>query len=72
MLTPDQSKLFGKIVDLNWDISHSGASFPERLEMVREMNRIEQDLRDSMGEEEYDRFLDLGRRMFAPADEDEE
>ncbi len=72
MLTPEQSKLFSKMVDLNWEIDHSKASFSERLEMVREMNQIENDLQESMGKAEYDRFINLGRRMFAPLDEDGE
>jgi len=38
----------------------------KKFEMARELSKLKQELRDDMGHEEYDHFMDMGRKMFAP------
>jgi hypothetical protein len=39
--------------------------------MTRELIRLKQDLRDDMGHQEYDTFMENGRKMFAPKTSEE-
>jgi hypothetical protein len=66
-MTESQSNQLREIIDLNWNISHE-ANPVKKWDMVNELNDKKRVLRDDMGHEEYDRFMDNGRKMFAPAD----
>ena len=67
MLTDYQRRLFSKLVDLNWEANNTSNSY-----LIRDLARnayweTKQELQESMGQEEYDQYVDGMRRMFAPA-----
>jgi hypothetical protein len=64
-MTKKESKLLSEIIDLNWNVSRE-ENIMKRVEMFEELSIKKRALRDSMGHEEYDRFMDNGRKMFAP------
>lgn len=64
-MTESQRKKLSKIINLNWDISHE-SDVMKKFEMAKELNRLKKELRDEMGHEEYDTFMENGRKMFAP------
>jgi hypothetical protein len=66
-MTNSQRLKLRKIIDLNWDISQE-TNPVKKWEMLQELNDKKKDLRDDMGHEEYDLFMDNGRKMFAPAE----
>jgi hypothetical protein len=69
-MTDQQSKKLSKIMDLNWDLK-SEENPMKAYEMTRELIRLKQDLRDDMGHQEYDTFMENGRKMFAPKTSEE-
>jgi hypothetical protein len=69
-MTDQQSKKLSKIMDLNWDLK-SEENQMKAYEMTRELIRLKQDLRDDMGHQEYDTFMENGRKMFAPKTSEE-
>jgi hypothetical protein len=64
-MTEPQRKKLSKIIDLNWDLK-SETNPIKAFEMAMELSRLKNDLRDDMGHEAYDTFMDNGRKMFAP------
>ena len=72
-MNEQQRKKFSKILDVNWEIKELTESFKwdEAREKVKELNALKKDLRDDMGHEEYDAFIENGRKMFAPKTEEE-
>jgi hypothetical protein len=64
-MTQEQSLLFTALVDKNWDLAHE-KDIHKKMELAKEFSRIRKDLQDSMGLEEYERFVENGRKMFAP------
>jgi hypothetical protein len=65
-MTDKQGKKFSKIVDLNWEIDHKTDSAIEKFKKSVVLNAMIEDLKQDMGEAEYNIFIDAGRRMFAP------
>ena len=65
MLTDEQRLLFREILDLNWDFTHN-SNLSEKFELAKKLNEKKKELKTSMGEEAYDKFINLGREMFAP------
>jgi hypothetical protein len=64
-MTNEQREKLRKIIDLNWDTSHETNPL-KKYEMSKELNCLKKDLRNDMGHDEYDRFMDAGGKMFAP------
>jgi hypothetical protein len=64
-MTEPQRKKLSKIIDLNWDLKIETNQI-KAFEMAMELSRLKNDLRDDMGHEAYDTFMDNGRKMFAP------
>lgn len=66
-MTNYEQKLLTDLIDVNWMIKENKAN----TEMARFLriayHTIQDELRDSMGDEKYDTFLRGGREMFAPA-----
>lgn len=56
-----------EIIDLNWEASQE-KDVLKKFEMYNELSKKTKALRDDMGHEEYDEFMENGRRMFAPKD----
>jgi hypothetical protein len=75
-MTDEQSAIFRKVLDTNWEMKElrEAGKWNEMMEKVKEHNAHVKELKESMGEVEYEKFIDTGRRMFAPVDrgEDEE
>ena len=69
-MTEPQRKKLSKIIDLNWDLK-SETNPVKAFEMASELNQMKKDLRDDMGHEEYDNFIENGRKMFAPKTSEE-
>ena len=69
-MTNEQSAIFRQVLDTNWEVKElmEAKKYVEAMEKVRELDRLKAQLKESMGEEEYDKFIDTGRRMFAPAE----
>ena len=69
-MTNQQREKLSKIIDLNWDLSHE-PDIMKKMEMAKELSKLKRDLRDDMGHEEYDAFMENGRKMFAPKTSEE-
>lgn len=66
-MTQKQSEMLREIIDLNWEASQE-KDVLKKFEMYNELSEKKKALRDDMGHEEYDEFMENGRRMFAPKD----
>jgi len=65
-MTESQSIQLREIIDLNWDLSHE-TNRAKQWEMLKELNDKKKALREDMGHEAYDLFMENGRKMFAPS-----
>jgi hypothetical protein len=65
MLTEDQRKLFREILDINWEFEHE-KDWNKKATLSAQLMMKKNSLKVSMGEEEYDKFIRMGREMFAP------
>jgi hypothetical protein len=70
MLTEKQSTLLREVIDLNWEFTHE-TDWTKKWNMAKELNNKKKELRDDMGSDEYDKFMDNGRKMFAPLEQEE-
>ncbi len=73
-MTNEQSEIFRKVLDTNWQVKElmeSGNWNEARLKSKEHHEAVEQ-LKASMGEREYDNFINMGRKMFAPVEKEEE
>ena len=73
-MTDEQSAIFRKVLDTNWqvkELTESGNWNEARLK-VKEHKEAVEELKTSMGEREYDNFINMGRKMFAPLNEEED
>ena len=73
-MTNDQSEIFRKVLDTNWqvkELTEAGKWNEARLKSKEHHEAVDQ-LKASMGEREYDNFINMGRKMFAPVEEEEE
>jgi hypothetical protein len=68
-MTNAQSALFSKLVDLNWEIDQlfMQGKASEAFKLSDQYIETERALIEDMGREAYDRFIEMGRQMFAPA-----
>lgn len=67
MLTEFQQQKFRQVLDLNWEAKELADQglFREAGKKMCDRYEAEKELRESMGEEAYTNFINLGRRMFA-------
>ena len=72
MMTEEQSKIFNKVLETNWEVDQLQAEgkFTAAWEKAEEHNSHVKELKESMGEEAYNNFINLGREMFAPKKEE--
>lgn len=71
MLTNYQSQLFSRLVDANWEADNTSNS-PFIRDIARnEYWKVKEELMEDMGKDEYNRFVNMGREMFAPAEQDD-
>ena len=73
-MTQEQSKIFERILDTNWEIKELSESgkWHEAHMKAKEHHEAVNELKASMGEREYDNFINMGRKMFAPRNEEED
>jgi len=64
-MTDSQRIQLRAIIDLNWELSQE-KDITKLWEKGRELNQMKKTLRDDMGHEEYDHFMEMGRQMFLP------
>jgi hypothetical protein len=66
MLTDYQRQLFSKLVDLNWEATQN---YPQTVKtaIISEYWKVREELMDDMGGNEYHKYVDGMRQMFAPA-----
>ena len=73
-MTDEQSAIFRKVLDTNWqvkELTESGNWNEARLK-AKEHHEAVSELKASMGEREYDNFINMGRKMFALRNENED
>jgi hypothetical protein len=70
-MTNEQSAIFRKVLDTNWEVKEltESSRWIEAIEKVKELDRLKSELKESMGEYEYNKFMDTGRKMFSPAED---
>jgi hypothetical protein len=73
-MTNEQSAIFKKVLDTNWEVKllSEAGKWTEAVEKCKEHHAAVKELKESMGEAEYDKFIDTGRKMFAPLEEGED
>ena len=67
-MTNEQSAIFRRVIDTNWEIKELGESgkwFEVGLKL-KEYNDAVDEMKESMGEREYANFISIGKKMFAP------
>lgn len=67
-MTEEQRLLFRKVLDLNWEYAHE-TDWDNKFRLASKLSSAKNELRESMGNEAYDEFIETGRRMFAPKGE---
>ena len=65
-MTNYQRQLFSKLIDLNWEADQD---YPQIVKnaLINEYFRVEDNLKELMGREEYRAYVEGMRQMFAPA-----
>ena len=69
-MTTKQQKIFSKILDLNWEMSQENKNFTRKFELAKQLGAKKDELKKDMGEEEYNRFMNAGTKMFSPLHDD--
>jgi len=71
-MTNEQSKIFSEVLDANWQVKEliEAGEWVAAMVAVDKLNTLKQELKDSMGETAYDDFMETGRKMFAPKQEE--
>ena len=66
-MTDAESKIFSKVIDTNWEFKElqSAGKWAEAREKAAEHHAHVVELKELMGESEYDLFIEMGRKMFA-------
>jgi hypothetical protein len=67
-MTNEQSKKFSQLLDANWDCDQAVKSgkYMQAFELAETVAKLKRELREDMGAEEYDKFIENGRKMFSP------
>jgi len=66
-MTTEQSRILSKLIDANWEMNNTNNDYSERDQYRQEYYNLRKELIDSMGLDNYNEFMNMGRRMFAPA-----
>jgi hypothetical protein len=72
MMTEKQQEKFRKVLDLNWECKElqEAGKWKDLWDKSKELHTAKEDLKEDMGDEAYDQFIETGRKMFAPLDEE--
>lgn len=68
--TEKKQKLFSRVLDLNHEMLHETRPII-KLELLNELTQAKAELKEEMGELEYNRFFEMGSKMFAPKSNDD-
>jgi len=73
-MTNEQSAIFRRVLDTNWEVKElsEAGKWTEAMQKSKEHHAAVEELKTSMGEKEYDNFINMGRKMFAPLEEEED
>ena len=66
-MTNYEQNLFSDLIDVNWMIKEDKANKEMARFLSIAYHTIQDELRESMGDDKYATFLRAGRDMFAPA-----
>ena len=66
-MTNAEGKIFSKVLDTNWEVKQLqiAGKWAEAREKAAEHHAHVAELKELMGESEYDLFIEMGRKMFA-------
>ena len=64
-MTTKQSKIFNEILDLNHDMVNENKNFTRKWDLLSKLSDKKEELKKSMGEFEYNKFMNAGQRMFS-------
>jgi len=66
-MTDTERKIFSKVLDTNWEVKElqTAGKWAEARVKAAEHHVHVADLKELMGESEYDLFIEMGRKMFA-------
>lgn len=64
-MTTEQSRILSKLIDASWEKDQTSNSYTARDHYRELYYALKQQLIDSMGQEAYDEFMNMGKRMFA-------
>jgi len=66
-MTNEQSEIFRRVLDTNWEVKELSAAgkWKEAMEKSKEHHAAVNELKESMGEAEYENFINIGRKMFS-------
>lgn len=68
MLNEKQHEIFSRILDYNHEMLN-GINSVSRYEALGKLTQAKIDLKKSMGEEAYNNFMEMGKKLFAPKQE---
>ena len=73
-MTEPQMEIFRKVLDTNWEAKEliEAGKWRDAQAKIAEKNKHIEDLKALMGEEEYNNFIRMGQKMFAPVGEEDE
>ena len=66
-MTNYEQNLFSDLIDVNWMIKENKANKEMARFLSIAYHKIQDELRESMGDDKYATFFIAGRDMFAPA-----
>lgn len=69
MLNERQQELFRKILDYNHEMLH-GKTPKEKFEALGKKTQAQIDLKKDMGEEAYNNFMNMGKKLFASKEDE--
>lgn len=65
MMTDTQRLIFREILDINWEFEQE-KDWNKKIDLAKTLSAKKEELKTSMGEPEYNHFINMGRQMFAP------
>ena len=73
-MTNEQSAIFKRVLDTNWEVKElmESGNWNEARLKSKEHHEAVEELKTSMRERDYDNFINMGRKMFAPLEQDED
>ena len=67
-MTNEPIKTFNKLIEANWECNQAieNGNYTEAFTLADTVHALKKELREDMGAEEYDKFIQNGRKMFSP------